>query len=200
MGAEPRRAAGESGRERQLSAPLVLAMASGMIAVAVVVWFGRGPAPEPPAPERSDGGRIDDSTPERVAEGFYDAWRRRRWPPALSVSVGAARAAVAQKQARDESLAPEDRVVMERMWDALARAPLTLRLDEAEMEPAGALRLHGVAEYALVNRPYRRRVEFLVVPGSGDSEGRFRVAEMRLGDVLTELPDMFRQGSGEPPP
>jgi hypothetical protein len=176
-------------KERQVSAPLVLALASAMLAVAVVVWVGTGPSrDEDVAPAPAPFARIDDSTPERVAEGFYDAWRRRRWAQALEVSVGTARAEVVRKQERDADLDPEERVVVERMWDALARAPLTLALDEAEMLPADRLRLRGTAEYTLVDRPYRRRVEFVVAP----ENGRYRVAEMRLGEVLTELPDMFR--------
>jgi hypothetical protein len=189
--AEPRRA-----HERHVSAPLVLALASGMLAVAVVVWVGSEPS-EPELPPASPSTlRVDDSTPERAAEGFYDAWRRRRWEQALAVSVGTARAAVVRKQARDEDLAPEDRVVVERMWDALARAPLTLMLDEAEILPENQLRLRGTAEYRFVDRPYRRRVEFVVVP----ADGRYRVAEMTLGEVLTELPELFRGTAEEEQP
>lgn len=181
--------------ERQVSAPLVLASASGMLAVAVVVWLGASPSEGDPTPSGPRPGVvIDDSTPERVAEGFYDAWRRRRWSQALGVSVGAARAEVARKQARDEGLAHDERVVVERMWDALARAPLTLRLEEAEILGEG-LRLNGIAEYQLMDRPYRRRVAFVVVPASG----RYRVAEMDLGEVLTQLPEMFRGVEEEEP-
>ncbi len=179
--------------ETRISTPLVLAAASGMLAVAAVVWLGSRPA-EPDPPERHDPNalHIDDSTAEHAAESYYDAWRRRRWDAALRVSVGAARQAVLEKQLRDQALPADERVVAERMWDALARAPLTMVLDEAEMLPADRLVLRGTAEYVFVNRPYRRRVEFVVLPVNE----RFRVAEMHLGEVLTELPDMF-QGAGD---
>lgn len=139
---------------------------------------------------------IDDSTPERVAEGFYDAWRRRRWERALEVSAGTARHEVLEKQARDAELPREERIVVERMWDALANAPLTLGFDEAEMLGGDRHRLHGTAEYQFVNRPYRRRVEFEVEP----SDDGYRVSRMRLGEVLTELPPMFEGASKEERP
>src|SRR5690606_15470230 len=120
------------------------------------------------------------------------AWRRRRWAQALEVSVGHAREEVLQKQQRDRALPEDERIVAERMWDALANAPLTFVLDEAEVLGGGRLALRGTAEYELVGRPYRRRVEFEVVQ-VGE---RHRVARMRLGEVLTELPPIFR-GAGE---
>jgi hypothetical protein len=179
--------------ERKISTPLVLAVASGMLAVAAVVWVGSHPD-EPDPPERHDPNalHVDDSPPEHAAESYYDAWRRRRWDAALGVSVGAARRAVIEKRERDEALPDDERIIAERMWDALARAPLTLVFDEAEM-PADRVVLRGTAEYVFVNRPYRRRVELVVLP---HGEGHFRVSEMRLGEVLTELPPMF-QGAGD---
>ncbi len=184
-------------RETRLSTPLVLAAASAMLAVAVVVWLGAFPD-EPGAQPADPRERlvVDDRTPERAAESFYDAWRRRRWAQALEVSVGHAREEVLRKQARDQSLPREERIVAERMWDALATAPLTLVLDEAEMLGGGRLLLRGTAEYEFVNRPYRRRVEFEVVP-RGE---RHRVARMTLGEVLTELPPMFRGADREEQP
>jgi hypothetical protein len=169
-----------------------------MLAVAVVVWVGAQPAEtEPPAAHDPNALHTDDSSAERAAESYYDAWRRRRWDAALRVSVGPARRAVIDKQARDAELPPDERVVAERMWDALARAPLSLELDEAEMLPEDRLVLRGTAEYVFVNRPYRRRVEFVVLP-HGDAH--YRVREMRLGEVLTELPPMFQGAAGEEAP
>lgn len=178
---------------KKVSAPLVLALASGMLAVAAVVFYSTldDGAPELPQDEPADAFEVDDSSPERVAESFYDAWRRRRWTQALEISVGPAREEVIAKRARDEAMPREERIVAERTWDALARAPLTLALDEAEMLGEDRYRLHGTAEYQFVGRPYRRRVQFLVEPAAGE---RYRVAEMELGEVLTELPELF-QGS-----
>ncbi|HJL14788.1 MAG TPA: hypothetical protein RMH99_03980 [Sandaracinaceae bacterium LLY-WYZ-13_1] len=182
-------------RERRVSTPLVLAAASAMLAVTAVVLVSLRPdAPEPDdglAPADANAFSVDDSSPERVAESFYDAWRRRRWPQALEISVGRAREAVLEKQAGDEAMPREERIVAERTWDALAQAPLTLLLDEAEMLGDDRYRLHGTAEYQLVGHPYRRRVSFLVEP-TDTSAQTYRVAEMDLGEVLTELPGIFR--------
>lgn len=180
--------------ERRISTPLVLAAASAMIAIASVVALSLI-REQPDAPE-GEGGGAQDQTPERAATSFYDAWRRRRWPLALSLSVGDAHAEVLNKQARDEALPQEERVIAERMWDALSRAPLELALDEAEMPEDGTTILHGTAEYLFVNRPYRRRVSFVVVRRGEE----YRVSEMHLGEVLTPLPDIFAGADeGEPP-
>lgn len=183
--------------ERRVSTPLVLALASGMIAISIVVIGGMAGDDGAPAP--TDAGpralRIDDSTPEAAAESFYDAWRRREWRAALRVSVGEAQREARAKQARDEAMPHEERVVAERAWDAMANAPLHLALDEAEMLGGDRYRLGGTAEYSLVGRPYRRRVSFLVLP----RDGRYRVAQMELGEVLTELPPILRGDTAEAP-
>lgn len=178
--------------EKRLSTPLVLTAASAMLVVAGVIIVGiqdDDPPPIPTAEEEREALHVDDSTPESVAESFYDAWRRRRWPEALEISVGRARRDVLEKQQRDAELSHDERVVAERMWDALAHAPLSLDLDEVEMLGDEQYRLRGIAEYQFVGQPYRRRVTFLAVQ---ESEGHYRVTQMDLGEVLTELPDLFR--------
>lgn len=178
--------------ERRLSTPLVLAAASAMLAVAAVIFFGLT-AEEPAIVQDTEPGglRIDDSSPERAAESFYDAWRRRRWPEADRLSVGQARREVHQKQAADEAMDQEDRVIAERGWDALAAAPLELHIEQTEIEPGDRFVLHAVAEYELVGSPYRRRV---VMEVRGTPEG-YRVERMELGEVLTELPPILRGGA-----
>ena len=183
--------------ERRLSTPLVLAASSGMLAVAGVVWLSlEDPAPPPSHEGRRPGDlRIDDRSPESAAQSFYDAWRRRRWDAAERVAVGAARREVDAKREADASLPREERLIAERTWDALAHAPLTLALDRVDILQGGArYALSGTAEYRFVGQPYRREVAFDVVR-AGD---RYRVEEMHLGEVLTELPDLFR--GGEPAP
>lgn len=184
--------------ERRVSTPLVLALASAMVAVSIVVIGGMSGDDEPAPPPAERGPRalhVDDSTPEAAAESFYDAWRRREWRAALRVSVGEARREAQAKQARDEAMPREERVVAERAWDAMANAPLHLALDEAEMLGGDRYRLSGTAEYSFVGRPYQRRVSFLVLP----RDGRYRVAQMELGDVLTELPPILRGDAVEAP-
>ncbi|MCB9591864.1 MAG: hypothetical protein H6719_03935 [Sandaracinaceae bacterium] len=178
--------------ERRLSTPAVLAAASAMLAVAaVVVLSQRGDAPEPLEPEAPSALHIDDNTPEAAAESFYDAWRRRNWEAARALSVGAASDSVHQKQAADEALNHEERVLAERGWEALASAPLTLSIDQVDIDGDDRFSLRAVAAYDFVGTPYRRRV---VMHVQGTPEG-YRVSEMELGDVLTELPPMFRGGA-----
>ena len=182
--------------ERRISTPLVLAAASAMLAVAGVVYVGLTDDSEDETdlgPEGPAELHVDDSTPESAAESFYDAWRRRRWSVASELSRGDARRAVLQKQAADEELPHEERIVAERSWEALARSPLTLALDQVDIHGDDRFTLSGVAEYQLVGRPYRREVGFDV---EGTEEG-YRVTAMRLGEVLPELPEILR-GGGEP--
>lgn len=175
-------------KERRLSTPLVLASASAMLAIGLVIYAGLVDQSEAePEPEGPADLHVDDSTPEAAAQSFLDAWRRRRWPEATELSVGQARAQVLQKQASDEALEHDERIIAERMWDALARAPLTLALEEVEMHGNERYTLQGVAEYDFVRTPYRRRVAFDVE----GSESGYRVSEMRLGEVLSELPSIF---------
>lgn len=176
--------------ERRISTPLVLALTSGMLAISAVVYLSL--ETEAPAQETSEHDRsrlhVDDSTPEAVSESFYDAWRRRRWTVAKRLSVGEAWQAVMAKQAGDEAMPHDERIIAERGWDALAQAPLTLQLDQVDIDGDDRYTLHGVAEYEFVGAPYRRRV---VMHVRGTEEG-FRVARMDLGEVLTELPAIFR--------
>ncbi|MEC7522294.1 MAG: hypothetical protein VYE22_20575 [Myxococcota bacterium] len=180
--------------ERRIPAPLVLAAASAMLAVAAVVFFGLPEGDAAPEEVSTDANalRLDDSSPELVSQSFYDAWRRRRWNEALTISTGAARRAALEKKERDDAMPREERIVAERTWDALSRAPLSLLLDEVEMLEGDRYRLEGVAEYQLVGQPYRRRVTFHVAP-EGDA---YRVSEMELGEVLTDLPAIFRGADG----
>jgi len=178
--------------ETRISTPLVLASASAMVAIGLVIFLGTSTEPEP---SFADAGpqalHVDDSTPESVAESFYDAWRRRRWTEASALSTGEAHQAVAQKQARDEAMQRDERIIAERGWEALAQAPLHLALDEVEIGENEQYTLHGVAEYDFVGSPYRRRV---VLHVRGSSSG-YRVDRMDLGEVLTELPPIFRGGA-----
>ena len=182
--------------EPRISGPLVLAGASTMLAIAFLVFMGLSAEDEEALPDDPEGPaelHVDDQTPEAAAQSFYDAWRRRRWAAAADLSRGDARHAVMEKQASDEALPHDERIVAERGWEALAHSPLTLALDEVNILEDDHFSLSGIAEYQLVGQPYRRRVEFDV---EGTADG-YRVSEMRLGDVLTELPEILR-GSGVP--
>jgi len=181
--------------EARISTPLVLAAASGMLAIGVVVYLsvsGRVPAQtDEPEPEPGQL-HLDDSSPEAAAESFYDAWRRRHWGAAHQLSVDDARREVLQKEAADAELPRDERIIAERGWDALAQAPLTLNVDRIDIEEDERYVLYATAEYDFVGHPYRRRVVMHV----HQTDDGYRVSRMDLGEVLTEIPPMFR---GEEP-
>lgn len=185
-------------KDVRVPTPVVLAVSSSMLAVAAVVFVGTLDEAEETAPtaiETAAALHVDDSTPEATVESFYDAWRRRRWSAALELSAGAAREDVLEKQRRDDAMPPDERVVAAATWEALSSAPLTMALDRVDMLPDDQYALSGSAEYLLAGHPYVRRVDFLVVP----ADGHYRVAEMTLGEVTTELPEIFRATTPEGP-
>lgn len=177
--------------EARVSTPLVLAAASTMLAIGVVVYLSVSgqTADEPELPAAEPGQlHLDDSTPEATAESFYDAWRRRHWGAAGQLSVDQAERAVLQKQAADAELPREERIIAERGWDALAQAPLTLNVDRIDIDGDERYSLYATAEYDFVGHPYRRRVVMHV----RQTDQGYRVSRMELGEVLTDLPPMFR--------
>lgn len=176
--------------KERIPTPLVLASASAMIAIGVVaLWLVH--APEEWREARRRRGtlaemQIDDRTPEAAAESFYDAWRRRAWDEAEKVATGEAMARVRAKRAAESEVRPEDRAMARELWRALARAPLRVYFQQSDALDGG-IALRGIAAYEFVGRPYRREVEFVVVP-QGD---RWRVERMTPGRVITPLPDVL---------
>lgn len=180
-------------RERRLSTPMVLAASSAMVVIGLLAWMVSR-APEQARTEQAQRAqiaelRIDDRTPEAVAESFYDAWRRRAWDEAEGIAVGEARGRVQAKRAAESEVAPEDRAMARDAWLQLAGAPLTMFFQQSDtLEPDQRIALRGVAGYDVLGQPYRREVEFEVV-----REGeRWRVERMVPGRVLTETPALLR--------
>ncbi len=135
--------------------------------------------------------RIDDRTPEAVAESFYDAWRRRAWGEAEGIAIGRARERVQAKRAAEAEVSPEDREMAREAWQALAGAPLTVYFQQSDtLEEGQRIAFRGIAAYDLVGQPYRREVDFVVVR-QGDV---WRVESMEPGRVLTELPRLLELG------
>ncbi len=181
-----------SKKSSRISTPVVLTAASTMLVVGGIGFFFSGEG----GPSRDDESlpnnyvalSIDDRTPERVAESFLDAWRRRAWDQAAAISVGEAHEAVLTKQAADEDVATADRVMAREVWDRLAGAPLEVEFVRSDRTEAGGLELHGIASYDFMNAPYRREMSWVVRP-----EGElWRVEVMETGEVLTEIPDLLR--------
>lgn len=179
-------------KERRLSTPLVLSVSSGMVAIGIVALY----AIDVPTELAEDEAQrqeyaalvIDDRTPERVAESYLDAWRRRAWDQAASISIGEAHERALEKQAMDQDVEHQDRVMAREVWERLSSAPLEVDFQRAEtLDDHGGLYLHGIAAYEFMNQPYRREVSWVVRP-EGDL---FRVERMENGRVLTEIPSIL---------
>lgn len=180
--------------KRRLSTPVVLAASSSMLAVGLIGFYyasatdGAARRPEADLPDNYVALSIDDTTPERVASSFLDAWRRRAWDQAASIAIGEARETVLTKQAEDAEVDPVDRVMARDVWERLAGAPLEVEFSRSDVVAGGGLQLHGVASYDFMNEPYRREMIWVVRP-EGDL---WRVEHMEAGDVLTEIPELLR--------
>lgn len=178
--------------EKRISTPMVLAGASAMVTVGLAAMY----AIDVPTELAEDEAQrqeyaalvIDDRTPERVAESYLDAWRRRAWDQAAAISIGVAHDRALTKQAMDQDVHREDRVMAREVWERLASAPLEVDFQGAEnLDDRGGLYLHGIASYDFMNHPYRREVSWVVRP-----EGSlFRVESMENGRVLTSIPDIL---------
>ena len=188
------------GKDARLSTPVVLAASSAMLAVGIVAWLGVSMSgsggdvdPDMEDPEGEYVAlSIDDRTPHRVAESYLDAWRRRAWDSAASISVGEAHERALAKRLLDAEIDPVDRVMAREVWERLAGAPLTVEFTDSERTGehgvATDIVLEGVASYDFMSEPYRREVRWVVRP-----EGElWRVVSMENGRVLTEIPDLLR--------
>ncbi len=181
-------------RFERISGPLVLALASGMFSIGVLLLLNRDYsqyAPEVPESSRVEL-RLDSA--EATAETFLDAWRKREHPVARHLSTGPARNQVDARAAEDASLEDEEHEVKHQVWDVISSSRLTYVVDERQPQGDGVVLLRGRATGDFLGRPYERRVGF-VMQERGDE---WRVAEMVLGDHLTEVPG-FLQGDLTPP-
>lgn len=171
-------------RARRVSAPIVLAVASGMISIGVIAGYG-GLKQESLSHEGHQDARLhaDRKTPERVCEAFLDAWIRQRFELALELSDGDARNTVISRMARNEESVPGV-IALETNWDVFARDPLKLVIEESHRKAADLVIIRGAAEGKLMDEPYRRAMEFDAV----QRKGEWYVDEMRPGEVLTGIP------------
>jgi hypothetical protein len=154
-------------KRKQISTPLALVSASVMVSIGVVAVISSRPGatdatPSEAAPVVPRDVPVDQSTPERAAESWLDAWRTRSHDVALRLSSGIAREKVELRRTREEQMSPEDRALGEAVWKQLADTRLRLRIDESENLPNGNLALRGRAEGEWMGRPYIRRMEFVM--------------------------------------
>lgn len=161
-------------KKKRISTPLVLVSASVMLSVGVVGLVSarncdpavRTPGEAPPVVPRDV--RVDQSSPERAAESWLDAWRTRSHELALRLSSGIAREKVEARRTREEQMTPEDRALGEAVWKQLADTRLRLQINESENLPYGRLALRGSAVGEWMGRPYVRRMEFVMEKRGGD--------------------------------
>lgn len=178
----------ERSPERRIPTPLVLALASGMVSVGVLAFALSNTTPTEDVPDALPGVMVDDSTPERAAESFLDAWRKRAHQTARDLTVGEARAMVDERAAADEALSESERDLKRQVWDAMAASRLSLYLNESENLEGGRLRLSGTAEGEFLERPYERAMDYVM---SETSEG-WRVESVAFGEILSDVPDVLR--------
>lgn len=181
-----------SSKPKKLSTPLVLACSSAMVAIGIVALYAID-VPEELAEDEAQRQEyaalvIDDRTPERVAESYLDAWRRRAWDQAAAISIGEAHERALSKQRSDGEVEHQDRVMAREVWERLSSAPLEVDFQGSEnLDSQGGLYLHGIASYEFMNHPYRREMSWVVRP-----EGSlFRVERMENGRVLTAVPELL---------
>ncbi len=164
----------------RISTVWVLAAASLLVSGGVLVFLSNGKAVTPPHPDGSRA-HIETRTPEAACESFLDAWRKRDYEGALSLSSGDARERVLDRKNRDEGVDPATKKAFAPMWDALARDRLRFHSSQTDNLDGNKLRVAGQARGTFVGKPYVRNVVFIVEKSSPDS---YVVHEMQLGEIL----------------
>ena len=170
------------GSKLHVPAPLVWLLAASMVLVGLFAASGALRAPE-----GEDGAQgpqvvaVDLSTPERSAESFLDAWRKRDHRAAGAASSGEAHELVQSRQAADGRLSAQERSIKSQVWDAMAADRLQLRVRESQDLDDGALALRGTAEGTFLDQPYVREVEFTLTP---DGQ-RWLVADFQFGRITS---------------
>jgi hypothetical protein len=157
----------ESKPARRISTPVVLAAASVMLSIGAVALISAQQGDAPTAPDAAPPivpreVAVDQTSPERAAESWLDAWRTRAHDTGLRLSVGAAREKIELRRTREEAMSPEDRALGEAVWKQLADTRLRLQINESEDLEGGRLALRGRGVGEWMGRPYVRRMEFVM--------------------------------------
>jgi hypothetical protein len=159
----------------------VLAGASLMVSVGVVAWIARpSPTPAENTPERRvEPARvaIETSTPERAAETFLDAWRKRAHEDGMAISEADAYERIRARRDSELALDPADRAQADALWRRLADMRLHFEAIESERLAGGMLRLRGIAKGMWLGKPYERPVEYELV----ERPVGWRVTKFELG-------------------
>lgn len=172
----------------RLSTPAVLALVSGMLCIGVIGFVLRC---EPDAPEEETPTHdvvVDTSTPERAAESFLDAWRKREHTIAARLSSGEALNDVEARRRRDEDMSDHERELKAQVWDAMAQERLRLLLHEAENLEGGRIRLSGHAQGTFLGNEYEREMDFVLHP----SDEGWLVEQFHAGEILSDTPSVLQ--------
>lgn len=172
----------------RLSTPAVLTLVSGMLCIGVVGFFLRGEPDPPREPDAQSEIVVDTSTPERTAETFLDAWRKREHTIAARISSGDALVEVEARRRRDEAMSDHERELKAQVWDAMASERLRLLIREAENLDGGRIRLSGSAKGTFLGEEYEREMHFVLHPGD---EG-WHVEQFHAGEILSDTPSVLR--------
>jgi hypothetical protein len=175
----------------KLPTAAVLAAASAMVSVGLVAFFASRPADAPAADPPAVRAAMDRTTPERAAESFLDAWRKRDHEAALALSRGEANDAARTRAQADAALGDEERELKRQLWDAMAATRLALVVKESETLEGGRVAVRGVADGKFLGKEYRRQVDFVVAPAASGTDGDWVVERMGLGPILSDMPDIL---------
>jgi len=171
----------------RLSTPAVLALVSGMLCIGVIGFVLRC-EPEPEEVETPAEVVVDTTTPERTAESFLDAWRKREHTIAARISSGEALSEVEARRRRDENMSDHERELKAQVWDAMAQDRLRLLLHEAENLEGGRIRLSGRAHGTFLGNEYEREMDFVLHPG----DDGWRVEQFHAGEILSDTPSVLQ--------
>lgn len=159
----------------------VLAGASLMVSVGVVAWLAR---PASQATTNTPARRVEPvrvavetSTPERTAETFLDAWRKRAHEDGMAISEADAYERVRARRDAELALDPADRAQADALWRRLADMRLHFEVSESERLAGDVLRLRGVAKGMWLGKPYERPVEYELI----ERPAGWRVTKFELG-------------------
>lgn len=172
-------------KEKTLPAPLVLALASAMLAIGAAAYYVS--RPEPVTVAADAGTTAPRATRElgderSISETYLDAWRKRDHETALAVSEGQAHGEALARQQAEERLDPAQRAATAGAWSAMATSRLRFVEERRRDLGDGRVYLEGRAEGTFLGRPYVRRVGFEV---ARRPEG-LRVLRMDLGSAMGE--------------
>ena len=180
----------------RIPTPLVLVLSGTMVAIGAAAYLsahdgssGREEdetiVPDNPPPPVD----VRRGTPEAVAETYLDAWRKRDYEIAMSLSVARAAAAVEARRRRENAMTPLERETAAALWNGMAAHRLTLEIHDRHAEGDDHVTLAAVARGTFLNQDYANAVRFELRRGE---DGGWKVESMEFPgaeDPFSAAPD-----------